>query len=130
MPAGVFSLMGSQLYAHWTASIFLIALGHVSLHRVQAETISAKLLREDFQIMRLALEESHGGIYRYTSKAAMDRTFARAYRKIDHPMSALEFWRLVAPVVAEIKCGHTSIWPPEDVQTKLLTEIPLLPLTV
>ncbi len=117
MPTGVISLMGLP-YAHWTASIFLIALGHVSLPRVQAETISAKLLREDFQIMRLALEESHGGIYRYTSKAAMDQTFARAYRKIDHPMSALEFWRLVAPVVAEIKCGHTSNWPPEDIQTK------------
>jgi len=60
----------------------------------------------------------------------LDRTFSHAYRKIDHPMSAVEFWRLVAPAVAQIKCGHTSIWLPEDIQTKILTEIPLLPLTV
>ena len=107
-----------------------MAVGLVSPCRAWSETISAKLLQEDFQIVRLALEESHGGIYRYTSRADMDRAFSRAYRKIDHPMSALEFWRLVAPAVAQIKCGHTSIWPPEDIQTRILTEIPLLPLTV
>ena len=100
--------MGSQPYARWTAWIFLIALGLVSPDRAWGETISAKLLQEDFQIMRLALEESHGGIYRYTSKADMDRTFSHAYRKIDHPMSAVEFWRLVAPAVAQIKCAHIS----------------------
>jgi len=44
--------------------------------------------------MRHALEEAHGGIYRYTSKADMDLTFDRACWKIDHPMTALEFWRL------------------------------------
>ena len=78
----------------------------------------------------LALEEAHGGIYRYMSKADLDRTFSRAYRKIDRQMSAVEFWRLVAPAVAQIKCGYTSIWLPEDIQTRILTEIPLLSLTV
>src|SRR5438874_86652 len=70
-----------------------------------AQQIPVTLLQEDFQIMRHALEEAHGGIYRYTSKREMDRTFDRAYRKIDHSMTDLEFWRLVAPVVAHIKCG-------------------------
>ena len=97
---------------------------------VFGQEIPAESLQEDFQIMRHALEEAHGGIYRYTSKAEMDRNFDRAYRKINSPMTDLEFWRLVAPVVAQIKCGHTSVWVPETVQTQLETTIPLFPLAV
>ena len=92
-----------------------------------SQEIPARLLQEDFQIMRHALEESHGGLYRYTSKADMDRTFERAFRKIDHPMSALEFWGLVVPVVAHIKDGHLfTLWPKD----LLWRQVPLLPLTV
>jgi len=93
-----------------------------------AQEIPANLLQEDFRIMRRALEQAHGGIYRYTSKAEMDRTFDRAYRKIDHPMTELEFWRLVAPVVAHIKCGHTYIWFPKTLQTQFETTTPFFPL--
>jgi hypothetical protein len=37
--------------------------------------IQPEPLREDFQIMRHALEEAHGGLYWYTSKVDMDRNF-------------------------------------------------------
>ena len=59
--------------------------------------------------MRRSLEQAHGGIYRYTSKVEMDRMFDRAYRKIDHPMTDLEFWRLIAPVVAHITRSHLHL---------------------
>jgi C-terminal processing protease CtpA/Prc len=95
-----------------------------------AQTIPVSLLQEDFRIMRHALEQAHGGIYRYTSKAEMDRTFERALQKIDHPMTDLEFWRLVAPVVAHIKCGHTSIRLPKTLQTQMETTIPRFPLII
>lgn len=130
MSASVFSLMKAQVHARLTGSMLWIALSLASYCRVWGETIPAKLLQEDFQVMRLALEEGHGGIYRYTTKEDMDRTFSRAYRRIDHSMTALEFWRLVAPVVAHIKCGHTSVLWPESIQTQILTKIPLLPLSV
>ena len=95
---------------------------------VCGQEIPVKQLQEDFQIIRHALEEAHGGIYRYTSKADMDRTFDRAYRRIDHPMTALEFWRLAAPVVAHIKCGHTYLFFPKAVQTQMVTTLPLFPM--
>ncbi len=107
-----------------------LVVGLVSIHLALGDEIPAKLLQEDFQIMRHALEEAHGGIYRYTSKQEMDRTFDRGYRKIDRPMTDLEFWRLTAPVVAHIKCGHTGIWVPNSLRTQLQTTIPLLPLEV
>ena len=93
-----------------------------------AQPIPAEFLHEDFRIMRRSLEQGHGGIYRYTSKEEMDRTFERAYRKIDHPMTELEFWRLAAPVVAHIKCGHTYIWFPKPLQTQFEANTPFLPL--
>ena len=95
-----------------------------------AQKLPESALKEDFRIMRKALEDAHGGIYRYTSKPDMDRTFDRAYRKIDHPMTDLEFWRLTAPVVAHIKCGHTFLWFPKALQSQFKTTMPLFPLEV
>ena len=122
--------MKSQRKALWMALAVLLAAALASPHPACGEEISAKLLQEDFQIMRHALEEAHGGIYQYTSKTEMDRTFDRAYRKIDHPMTALEFWRLARPVVSQIKCGHTSLLFPHQMQEQLGKTIPLLPLEV
>jgi hypothetical protein len=42
-----------------------------------ASELSVGSLREDFQILRLALEQAHGGIYRYSPKAEMDRRYDR-----------------------------------------------------
>jgi hypothetical protein len=92
-----------------------------------SQEIPAKLLQEDFQILRHALEEAHGGLYRYTSKADMDRTFDRAYKEIDGPMTALEFWALVAPVVAHIKDGHLFTFWPTNIA---VNQLPLLPVSV
>jgi hypothetical protein len=104
-----------------------LAIGLVFLRSARGQEIPAKQLQEDFQIMRHALEEAHGGIYRYTSKAEMDRTFDQAYRKIDQPMKDLEFWGLVAPVVAHIRDGHLfTLWPKDFRWSQAL----LLPLMV
>ncbi len=95
-----------------------------------AQEIAPTLLRDDFRIMRKALEDAHGGIYRYTSKPEMNRTFDRAYRRIDRPMTDLEFWRLIAPVVARVKCGHTFLRFPKALQAQFDSTIPVFPLEV
>src|SRR5262249_24955179 len=46
------------------ALFFCLVLARLSL----GQQIPAESLQEDFQIMRHALEEAHGGLYRYTSK--------------------------------------------------------------
>src|SRR3954469_14024710 len=92
------------------------------------QTLPIVLLQEDFRIMRHALEQAHGGIYRYTSKRELDRAFDLAYRRVDHPMTELDFWRLLAPMIAQIKCGHTYIWFPKSLQTQFETNTPFFPL--
>ena len=74
-----------------------------------AQTIEPEKLREDFRILRSALEEGHPGIYRYTPKAELDSVFDATAARLDRPMTALEFYRVLAPVVAALKCGHTSM---------------------
>jgi hypothetical protein len=66
-------------------------------------------LREDFRILRGALEEGHPGIYRYTPKAELDKRFDQAEKALDRSMSVYEFYRIVAPAVAALKCGHTGV---------------------
>jgi hypothetical protein len=92
--------------------------------------IEPKLLQEDFHIARTALEEGHSGIYRYTSKIELDRTFDDAAKKLDRPMGSLEFYRILAPAVARIKCGHTAVLPPQDLLKAMDQTIPLFPFDV
>lgn len=69
------------------------------LHQKQAE--------EDFDLLRLALEEAHPGLYRYTSKAEMDRVFARERSKLGRSVGRVALLRVVAETLAKIRCGHT-----------------------
>jgi hypothetical protein len=76
-------------------------------------------LREDFRIARQSLEEGHSGLYRYTNKAELDRIFDEAEESLDHPMDLDEFYRVMAPTIAAIKCGHTDLSMPADVEAEL-----------
>lgn len=93
-------------------------------------TFTPEQLREDFHIARHALEEGHSGIYRYTPKPELDRTFDAAARALDHPMNVYEFLRVLAPAVAAIKCGHTGLSLPEPLRKEVGTQVALLPLSV
>jgi hypothetical protein len=117
-------------FKSWVLFASFFFLSWASIAGATDEAIATSQLQEDFCIMRSALEQAHGAIYRYTPKIELDRRFDDVFRRIDRPMTALEFWQLVAPVVAEIKCGHTSVWWPKETQTQLLTGTPLIPLNV
>src|SRR5260370_10324245 len=92
--------------------------------------IESKLLQEDFQIARTALEQGHSGIYRYTPKIELDRAFDAAAKKLDRPMDSLEFYRILAPAIARIKCGHTGVLPPKAILQAMDQPIALFPFDV
>jgi C-terminal processing protease CtpA/Prc len=94
------------------------------------EKFEREKLVEDFQVARQALEEGHSGIYRYTKKADLDRVFDATLKSIDRPMDVFEFYRVLAPAVAAIKCGHTSVSLPDPIRKELNNSTPLLPLGV
>jgi hypothetical protein len=94
------------------------------------KTVEPDQLIADFRIARQALEEGHSGIYRYTSKEELDRLFDRAEKSLTKPMSVVEFYRVLAPVVAAIKCGHTGVSLSREFLKAFTAKNGILPLQV
>jgi uncharacterized protein (TIGR03435 family) len=92
-------------------------------------TFTAVQLRRDLQVLREALEEGHAGIYRFTPKSELDQEFDRAAKQLNRRMTAMDFYRLLAPVVAGLKCGHTSLRPSGPMEQRLADE-PLIPIEI
>lgn len=72
-----------------------------------SKTFTVKQLKEDFKIMREALEEAHGGFYYYSTKKEMDAIFDNAFKAITKPATELQFLNLLTPLTAAINDGHT-----------------------
>jgi len=66
-------------------------------------------LKSDFELLRDALEEGHGGLYYYTPKEELDQQFERILRSLDQSLTEVEFYRLLAPLIASINDGHSGI---------------------
>jgi hypothetical protein len=76
--------------------------------------LSPAQMQADFDLMRHALEEAHPGLYRYSTKAQMDRTFDTRRAKLSRPMTRLQFEVVVSQTLASIRCGHTRMgWDPQ-----------------
>jgi len=70
-------------------------------------------LRDDFRVLRQSLEEAHPGLYRHTSRNELDRLFLEAEQSLDGPLDVFEFYRVLTPLVASVRCGHTNIELPD-----------------
>src|SRR5262249_1378092 len=75
------------------------------------QTFSMKEIKEDLFFLRKTLEEGHPGLYPYTTKANMDKLFDETKKKLNPPMDELAFYRILPPLTAAIKDGHTSLDP-------------------
>ena len=83
-------------------------------------TLAPAQTQEDFDLMRKALEEAHTGLYRYATKAEMDRVFDAQRAKLSRPMTKLEFYAVAAEALARIRCGHTGLGPDEETRTAMV----------
>lgn len=80
-----------------------------------AQKFSGDQAKQDFGIFRKSLEETHPGLYRFTTKQQFDSAFNSTEAQIKDSISGKEFYQLLAPLVARIKCGHTKFFPQDDV---------------
>jgi len=71
-------------------------------------------LISDFDYLFETLESIHPDLYFYTPKDSMDILREKVKSNIDHPMIALDFWKIIAPIVVKLKDGHTSLYFPPD----------------
>jgi hypothetical protein len=127
----------------WRSLILFFSLCIISLFLVlakaqesQAEAFDPEKkfppehLKSDFELLREALEEGHGGLYYYTPKEELDRQFDRILRSLDQSLTELDFFRLLAPLIASIHDGHTGILLSPAYRTYLENEPVLLPFNL
>ncbi len=66
-------------------------------------------LQEDYSLLRTILEKKHPSLYWYTPIDSMNYYFDERYKAINDSMTELQFgWKILAPLISKIKCGHTT----------------------
>lgn len=114
-----------------TAFYIIIVLFFCSYSWSQNEkTFSVEELQEDFNFWRNRLEKKHPLLYLYASKAEMNRFFDSIYQEIDHPMTEIEFYKTISPVVSKVKDGHNSIIPSKQVIQRIKADSSLFPFDI
>lgn len=95
-------------------TFIILILGHFYLV-LAAQKLSPGQMKQDFEIFRTSLEETHPGLYRFTSVEWFDSAFQSTAARLQDSLSGKEFYRLLAPLVASVKCGHVKFFPEGDV---------------
>lgn len=93
---------------------FILILMLVAPSVSAKELVAMGQLKSDFTLFRQALQEAHPGLYRYTPKAEFDSILSQTMQQIDRDMTRHEFYKLLLPLVNQIKCGHTKLHPDEN----------------
>ena len=96
---------------------------------VVVSSVSQAEAKEDFDLMRLALEEAHTGLYRYRARSEMDRLLEAQRAKLNKSITKTEFLAVLAETLAGIKCGHTGVIP-DDQTRAAVVNAPMFPLGV
>ena len=71
--------------------------------------VSVRNLKKDIDVLQKVLEEAHQSLYLYTPQEQLDRAFDNARTSIKSEMTQTDFYKVIAPLVATIKDGHTSV---------------------
>jgi hypothetical protein len=71
-------------------------------------------MQQDYNYLRKALEETHPGLYMHHTKAAMQSKMDSLYNLLNKPMAFLDFYKIIAYLIAEVKCEHTYCNPYSD----------------
>ena len=71
------------------------------------QTLTAKQLREDFQIFKNSIEEIHPGLYWYADTAEVSTRFESLEAKLVEEMNLKDYYGLLQRFYAGIRCGHS-----------------------
>src|SRR5262249_25143758 len=95
----------------------------------QSKTLTAVQAQSDFDLLRGALEEAHDGLYRFASKAEMDRWFTEYRQPLVDNITQRPFTALISELLAGTRDGHMRLEYDEGT-TAALRESRLFPLRV
>ena len=99
--------------------IFFLTSCSIRKHNEQRAThIPPEKLRKDVDFAYAKLKELHPNLYWYISKQKLDRKFDSIKQTINQPLTPLQFYFKLQPVIADIREGHLSLRIPIKKFTK------------
>lgn len=104
------------------------ALSAQNLEQDISKLIQPDLLIEDLRFLQSNWNELHGAMYLYNSKETIDAKFNAIEQSINKPMTSLEFYRKVCPILKLIGNGHTHVVPSADSYNSMRSTMKLFPL--
>lgn len=91
-------------------------------------TYTAAQLQKDFGQFRKILEQKTAGLY--TDRAALSLSLDRAEAEIQDGMTEQEFYRILSPVVTQLRCGHSFLSVSKATEESMRTSTLFFPLDV
>lgn len=95
-----------------------------------AQKIPAIKLKADLKLFRQTLEGIYPSLYWYRSTDQIAALFKKVEDKLTQPLTELEFYRLMAPIMAYIGDGHASVRLSNSFERHSRDNIKKLPLGV
>ncbi|MEM6316251.1 MAG: S41 family peptidase [Bacteroidota bacterium] len=80
--------------------------------QVYTQKIPVAALHQDLAILQENLKLVHTGLYAYNDEATLDQAFLSVKEAIQEPITALDFYRQMTPLLPVIANGHTQMSPP------------------
>jgi hypothetical protein len=96
---------------------------------LQNRTLAATEMREDLAYYRRLLQETHPGLYRYTSREKMQAKLDSIEQSLNKPLPFYEFYGVITALAADIRCAHTNALPTANFR-RHLNAIKALPFFV
>jgi len=75
--------------------------------------LSPNQLREDLLHIKKSLLNYHPDLFAYQSRSKFENSFGEVAQQLDQAITENEFFRLVKPLVTQVKCGHTDLYHSE-----------------
>jgi hypothetical protein len=81
--------------------------------------LSPENMRSDLDELFRRIEKTHPDLYMHRPKADVDRDRQALYQELSQPMTIVDFYRKVAPLIASLGDDHTKVFPSDDVYEQM-----------
>jgi len=114
------------------ASLILFSTGffgrNINVEAANSKLFSEKELNQDLQQLESYIMKENPLFF--ADREELKKRFNATYDKIEEGMTELEFYRLINPLVVDVKCGHTNLYISEALQKNREETAKFFPLEV
>lgn len=76
--------------------------------RAQTQTFTPEQIKADMAFLKKKLEKLHPGMYYYEGQEVYEKMYDSLYNAANKPMTPLEAYKHISPLIVMIKDGHTN----------------------